>query len=67
MTPPDVESPSTTGINALRKRILDAVNLDGYPVSYLRITLESPEHIPSVEVRFEAISTDYIPRITDHV
>lgn len=67
MTSEDVESRSTTDVHTLRKRIMDAVNLVGYPVSYLRITLESPSHIPTVEVKFEADSTDYIPRKTDHV
>ena len=65
MTPPDVESPSTIDVKALRKRILDAVNLYGYPVIYLRITLEDAVSMPLVEVKFEADSTDYIPRITD--
>jgi len=67
MTSEDVESRSTTDVHTLRKRILDAVNLDGYPVIYLRITLEDAVSMPLVEVKFEADSTDYIPRKTDHV
>lgn len=56
-----------TDVDALRRRILEAVNLDGYPVTYLRITLADARAYPSIEVTFEGRSPDYIPRKTDHV
>ena len=59
--------PPDTGVQALRRRILDAVNLTGYPVTYLRITLADAVSFPTIEVSLEGISTDYIPRKTDHV
>lgn len=52
---------------ALKARILDAVNLTGYPVMSLTITIADPLSFPIVEVTLEASSTDYIPRKTDHV
>jgi hypothetical protein len=67
MTPTNLEPPPDTTVQALRRRILEAVNLTGYPVTYLRITLADAVSFPSIEVHLDGISTDYIPRKTDHV
>lgn len=67
MTPTNLEPPPDTTVQALRGRILEAVNLTGYPVTYLRITLADAVSFPSIEVTLEGQSTDYIPRMTDHV
>jgi hypothetical protein len=63
----NLDQPKDTSVQALRDRILEAVNLTGYPVTYLRITLADATSFPSIEMTLEGLSTDYIPRKTDHV